>query len=156
MDLKPLKESILQEVYPIPDMNHTIAHLAGVQQFSKLDANSADFGFWQIPLAAESRALTTFLTPFGSYCFNKLPLGISSVPEEDGQILEGLKEVLHHMYDVLVFSTNSEEHDRCLVAVLKWLEAVGVTLNANKCAFNKDREIPRPHCGEYKQTRTRQ
>ena len=54
------------------------------------------------------------------------------------KILEGLEGVLCHMDDVLVFNANSEEHDRRLVAVLKWLEAAGVTLNPSKCAFNKD------------------
>ena len=46
--------------------------------FSKLDANS---GFWQIPLSKQSKLLTTFITPYGQYCFNKMPFGISSAPE---------------------------------------------------------------------------
>ena len=67
MDLKPLNLNVLREV-----------QLAGAAVFSKLDANS---GFWQIPLAASSRHLTTFIMPFGRYCFNKLPFGITSAPE---------------------------------------------------------------------------
>ena len=78
VDLKPLNENVLREVYPIPTVTNTLAHLAGAQRFSKIDANS---GFWQIPLAPETRLLTTFLTPFGRYCFNKLPFGITSAPE---------------------------------------------------------------------------
>ena len=57
-----------------------LAQLAGAKVFSKLDANS---GFWQIPLSQSSRLLTTFITPMGRYCFNKLPFGISSAPEQD-------------------------------------------------------------------------
>ena len=72
VDLKPLNESVLRETHPIPKVDDTLAQLAGAAIFSKLDANS---GFWQIPLAKESRKLTTFLTPFGRYCFNKLPFG---------------------------------------------------------------------------------
>ena len=63
--------------------------------FSKLDANS---GFWQIPLAEESRSLTTFVTPFGRYHFNKLPFGISSAPElfqkRMSKVSEGLDGVV--------------------------------------------------------------
>ena len=42
--------------------------------FSKLDANN---GFWQIPLFMSSWLPTTFITPSGWYCFNKLLFGIS-------------------------------------------------------------------------------
>ena len=78
VDLKPLNESVLREIHPMPKVDETLAQLAGAALFSKLDANS---GFWQIPLAEESRSLTTFVTPFGRYHFNKLPFGISSAPE---------------------------------------------------------------------------
>ena len=78
MDLKALNDSVMREIHPIPSVDEVLAQLAGASFFTKLDANS---GFWQIPLSPESRLLTTFLTPYGIYCFNKLPFGISSVPE---------------------------------------------------------------------------
>ena len=61
VDLKPLNESVLREVYPIPKVDDVLGKLAGATVYSKLGANS---GFWQIPLTAESRLLTTFVTPF--------------------------------------------------------------------------------------------
>lgn len=95
VDLKPLNKSVMRETYPIPKVDDTLAQLAGAKVFSKLDANS---GFWQIPLAEESHPLTTFIAPFGRYCFNKLPFGISSASEvfqkRMQQILEGLPGVL--------------------------------------------------------------
>ena len=72
VDLKPLDENVLCEVHPMPKVDETLAQLAGATVFSKLDANS---GFWQIPLAAESCLLTTFITPFGRFCFTNSPLG---------------------------------------------------------------------------------
>jgi len=78
VDLKPLNKSVLRETHPLPGVDETLAQLTGATVMSKLDANS---GFWQIPLAKESRELTTFIMPFGRYCFNKLPFGISSAPE---------------------------------------------------------------------------
>ena len=47
VDLKPLNESVLREVHPLPKVDETLAQLSGAKVFSKLDANS---GFWQIPL----------------------------------------------------------------------------------------------------------
>ena len=123
VDLKPLNESVLQEVHPIPKVDETLAQLAGAAVFSKLDANS---GFWQIPLAEESRPLSTFLTPEGRNWFNKLPFGISSAPEVFQKrmkvILEGLEGIVYLIDDILVYGKNQAEHDQRLMAVMKRLK----------------------------------
>ena len=138
VDLKPLNESVLREVHPLPRVDETLAQLTGAKVFSKLDANS---GFWQIPLSESSRPLTTFVTPFGRYLFNKVPFGISSAPEhfqkQMSKILAGLTGVRCQMDDVLVFGQDQGEHDSRLLAALQRLEAAGVTLNSAKCEFGK-------------------
>ena len=95
VDLKPLNESVLREVHPLPKVDETLAQLSGAKVFTKPDVNS---GFWQIPLATPSRLLTTFITPIGRFCFNKLPFGISSAPEHFQKrisaILSGLRGVV--------------------------------------------------------------
>ena len=78
VDLTRLNESVCRERHPLPAVEQTLAQLAGARVFTKLDANS---GFWQIPLAQESAPLTTFIAPFGRFCFNRLPFGITSVPK---------------------------------------------------------------------------
>lgn len=78
VDMKPLNENVLREYYPLPKVDSTLAQLSGSKMFSKLETNS---GFWQVPLSPESRLLTTFITPLGRYCFNKMPFGITSAPE---------------------------------------------------------------------------
>ena len=137
VDLKPLNESVLREVHPLPKVDETLAQLTGAKVFSKLDANS---GFWQIPLEKSSRLLTTFIAPTGRYCFNKLPFGISSAPEHFQKrmsaILCGLEGVVCQMDDVLVFGKDQPEHDSRLTEVLKRIEA---TLNPDKCEFRKNK-----------------
>jgi len=62
----------------MPSVDESLAKLGKGRFFTKLDANS---GFWQLPLDEESKLLTTFVTPFDRYRFNRLPFGISSAPE---------------------------------------------------------------------------
>ena len=104
--------------------------------FSKLDANS---GFWQVKLNSKSALLTTFITPFGRYCFNRLPFGITSGPEyfqsRMFEILEGLEGVVNQTDDTVVHGVTKVEHDHRLAAVLRHLEEEGVTLNQEKCKF---------------------
>ncbi len=139
VDLKPLNQSVLREVHPIPRVDDTLAQLTGAKRFSKLDANS---GFWQIPLSPASRLLTTFIAPSGRYCFNKPPFGISSAPElfqkRMSAILAGLDGIVCQMDDVLVHGSNQAEHDARLLAALERIESAGVTLNPEKCEFGKD------------------
>ena len=50
-------------------------------------------------------------------------------------ILRDLPGVVCHVDDILVTGTDKKEHDSCLHAVLKKLEAAGITLNKEKCQF---------------------
>ena len=40
VDLKPLNESVLREVHPLPKVDDILAQLTGAAIFSKLEANS--------------------------------------------------------------------------------------------------------------------
>ncbi len=66
VDLKPLNQIVLREVHPIPKVDDVLGKLAGATIFSELDANN---GFWQIPLAPESRLLTTLHSTFWPLLF---------------------------------------------------------------------------------------
>ena len=125
-----------REHHPLPKVDDILVQLTGATMFSKLDAHS---GFWQVPLAEKSRLFTTFITPFGRYCYNKL---ISSAPEHFQcrmhSLIEGLPGVLCVMDDILIFGgTTRQELDSRLQAVLKCLSLAGITLNGRKCEFCK-------------------
>ena len=128
-----------RETHPLPKVDDTLAQLSGAKIFSKLDANS---GFCQIPLATKFRHLTTFLTPFGRFCFNKMPFGISSAPEHFqcrmNKVLSGLPGVMCLIDDILVYGSSVEEHTERLQSVLNRLMSAGVTLNQAKCEFGKE------------------
>ena len=128
VDVKPLNESIPHD--PIPKVDTTLAQLAGAKVFSKLDANSE---LWQIPLAKQSRLLTTFIMQYRRFCFNKLPFGISSAPEvfqhRMDDLLSGLSGVLCHVNDILIYSKDAAEHNSKLHATLERIQTAEITLN---------------------------
>ena len=138
VDLTKLNANVLRETYPLPKIDNLLAQISESKFFTKLDCNS---GFWQEKLDSDSRLLTTFITPFERYCFNRMPFGIKSAPEhyqkKMSQILEGSEGHISIIDDMLIHAKTQEEHDRRLKAVLKKLDGAGATLNAEKCEFSK-------------------
>ena len=137
LDPSKLNESILQETYPLPSVDYTLAKLAGSTVFLKLDCNA---GFWQIPLSKESTPITTFITPWGRY-FNVLAFGITPASEHFQKqlemILQNCEGICVEIDDILVHGKDMKEHDARLKIVLQKLEEANVTLNSEKCEFSK-------------------
>ena len=136
VDLTHLNKSVRREIYPLPRVSDMLAMLSEGKIFSKIDAKS---GFWQIKLDPKSKLLTTFITPWGRFCYRVMPFGISSAPEvfqrSMEKILRGLEGVVCLMDDVLVFAADCDTHWKRLHAVLCRLQEAGVTLNKQKCEF---------------------
>ena len=124
----------------MPTTEQTLAKLSDAKIMSKLDANS---GFWQRKLSENSKLVTTFITPWGRYCFTRLPFGISSAPEHFQKamqrILEGLDGVECQVDDILVFGETQEQHDKRLIAVLERLADANATLNLEKSKLSTDK-----------------
>ena len=138
VDLKQLNKAVRREHYSLPSLEDIAPKLAGATCFSTLDAES---GFWQTPLEKESQLLTTFITPFGHYAFQRLPFGISSAPEifqrKMREMLGGLDGVEVIMDDILVYGSTVKEHDSRLAKVLQVVRESGLRLNEAKCKFRK-------------------
>ena len=136
VDLTALNKGVKRAVYPLPKVSKMLSKLAKGRIFSKLDANS---GFWQVKLDPSSKHLTTFITPWGRYCFKRMPFGISSAPEFFQRcmerILQGLKGVICLMDDVLVYASDHNDHWDRLKAVLSRIANSGMTLRRDKCEF---------------------
>ena len=86
---------------------------------------------------------TTLINLWGQFSFNVLPFGISSSSEKFqrnmNQILQGLEGIECNIDNVSVHGKNQEEHDERIRDVLKCLVEAGMTLNLDKCKFNKDK-----------------
>ncbi|XP_038052810.1 uncharacterized protein K02A2.6-like [Patiria miniata] len=128
------KQFATRERFTIPTVEEILGKVAGAQIFSLLDAKQ---GFWQVPLTEESQKFTTFITPFGRYCFKRLPFGTTSAPEIYQRImcdlLTDITGVVVYMDNVLINDRTTEEHDERLQRVLEIAQNAGQRLNKDKC-----------------------
>ena len=122
VELTRLNQSIHRERHPLPAVDQVLAQLAGL---TKLDANS---GFGQIHLSAKSSILTTFITPFGRFCFRQLPFGIASAPEHfQSRLSEILQGPVCMMDDILIHGRTKDEHNDRVRNALQRIQDAGVT-----------------------------
>uniref|UniRef100_A0A0S7EQV5 ribonuclease H n=1 Tax=Poeciliopsis prolifica TaxID=188132 RepID=A0A0S7EQV5_9TELE len=136
MDPKDLNENIRREHYQIPTREEIISEMSGASYFTKLDASQ---GFWQVKLDESSTKYCTFNTPFGRYCFLRLPFGIKSAPEifhrAMERIIEGLNGVRVYIDDIIIWGSTVQEHNDRLRRVMERIRKNGLKLNKNKCEF---------------------
>ena len=138
VDLTKLNANIKRDFHPLPSVEYTLGKIGSSRVFTKLDANSA---FWQRKLSNKSKLITTFITPWGRHCFERLPYGISTGSEQFQKVmeskLEGLEGVECQIDDILVHGESQQLHGERLQAVLKRLADSSITLNFEKCKFSE-------------------
>lgn len=136
MDPRELNQNLKREHYQLPRREDIESDLAGATVFTTLDAKA---GFHQVPLDPSSSEICTFGTPFGRYCFLRLPFGIASAPEVFQRVLseifEGIEGVRVYIDDILIWGRDQAEHDERLLRVLEAARKAGLTFNRNKCKF---------------------
>ena len=79
IDPKDLNKVLKRSHYPLPTIEDILPDLSRAKVFGTFDVKN---GFWHIELDEESSKLTTFNTSFGRYRWLRLPIGLSSAPEE--------------------------------------------------------------------------
>ena len=124
--LKRLNQDVKRERYMLPTLEDIAPQLAGATLFSSLDASS---GFWQIPFDKDSARKTTFITPFGRFCFHRLPLGITSAPESSQRILNELLAGQTHaraIMNYILIRGADEDHDEHLATIFKIIHESGL------------------------------
>ena len=138
VDMRIPNTAIQRERHITPTLDDILCDLNGATVFSKLDLNN---GYHQLELHEESRYITTFSTHCGLRRYKRLNFGINSAAEI---FQNAIRNCIHDIPgsinvsdDILIFGRNQETHDASLSAVLERLKEKGLTLNKNKCAFNK-------------------
>ena len=134
LDPQHLNRALIRPHHQVPtleDLNHKFA---GAKFFSKLDAKA---GYWSIKLDEASQKLTTFQTPFGRYCFRRLPFGLCVSQDifqlEMDRILEKCNGACGIADDFVVYGTSELEHDNHLRQFMNIAKQHGLVFNSTKC-----------------------
>ena len=90
----------------------------------------------------DSQLLTTFNTPWGQYCFTKMPFGLNQAQcffqfymDQSFRDLNSTTNLIAD--DVMVHGETEEEHDQNLLQVLNKCREIGLKLNPEKCVFGQ-------------------
>jgi hypothetical protein len=117
---------------------------AGCETLSFLDAYS---GYHQIRMKEFDQLATSFITPFGMYCYITMPFGLRNVGatyqwcmnhvfgEHIGRTIEA------YVDDIIVKTRKASDLLTDLETTFKCLKAKGVKLNPEKCVFGVPRSM---------------
>ena len=141
-DFRRLNSLTVADTYPMENVRETLDWLSSKRVFSTFDLKD---GFFQIPLARESRPLTAVRTVLGLFQYTRLPQGLKNSPptfqRAVNETLGDLKgqSVWSFFDDASVGSEDEESHLRELDEVLGRLEVSGMKLKLRKCRFGTHR-----------------
>ncbi|KAK3253602.1 hypothetical protein CYMTET_37149 [Cymbomonas tetramitiformis] len=74
---KSINSITFKEKYPLPDIQQLFASMQGAKYFSSFDPVD---GFWQMPMAPEYVEKTAFTSPYRSYEWLAMPMGLANIP----------------------------------------------------------------------------
>jgi len=143
VDFRQLNRSVARELYPTKSVLEACQSIERdeAKVFFEFDAVK---GYHQIALDEESKDLTTFITPFGRYRYERAPFGICSISEhferKMDESLENLSNIVKVVDNNCIYSKDFESHVSRARAFLQRCREKKIHLSQEKFAFAQ-REI---------------
>lgn len=141
IDFRKINAISERDAYPIPQINSTLDKLRNSKFFSKIDLRN---GYWNIPLAEESRPITAFVVPGrGLFQFKVMPFGLHSATATFQRIIEKVLGPELGVYafvyldDVIVLGKTVEDHLENVRRILERLRDANLRVNPEKSEFFK-------------------
>ena len=139
MDLKVnINGKVMDEDYPIPDMETIFHNLHGASYFGKIDLSDAQY---QNELDEEAKDICTTNTSQGLFKMCRLPQVLKNSSSIFHNCIEptlkGIIGVMIFQDDVLVYGTTKEQFDNRMLAVKSQLLEKNFTINEKNLTQNQ-------------------
>jgi hypothetical protein len=112
---------------------------ANSEMLSLLDMFS---GYHQIRVRKEDEEKTSFITPFGTFCFVRMPEGLKNAECTFSRMIaivlhpQLCRNILEYVDDIVIKSIQRKDHIRDLAETFADLRATNLKLNPEKCVFS--------------------
>ena len=141
VDFKPLNATTKKDPYPLPFLDEILDTVAGYERYSVCDGFSS---YFQVKIVEEDQPKTTFITPWGYFCYKALPFGLSNGPAHYQQRANWVLSpflgtcVKDFIDDFYVYSSQSEYYEN-LAMTFKCYDECGGQLNPKKFFLGQPR-----------------
>ena len=139
VDYRKLNQNAKFDTYPMLRVEEVLEHIGQGRFITTLDLAK---GYWQIPMAKDSREITAFstVTPFGLFEFLVMPFGLHTAPATFQRLMNELLRDCQqfsgaYLDDVVIFSSSWADHLNHLSEVFTCLCGAGLTVKPSKCRF---------------------
>ena len=85
IDFRKLNEQTIKSCWPIPSFEEIFDTLQGSAYSTTIDMC---WGFYQLPMEPKSHNYTAFSTPFGSFKWLRMPMGLTGSPNTFQSFME--------------------------------------------------------------------
>ena len=100
-------------------------------------------GFFHVPMDEKSKLLNAMLTPYSTYIYNVLAMGLSDATDLFEicihQLLQDLEGILNIVDDILVFGRTEQEFNTNVIKFIDHCVDEDIHLNADKVRINTNR-----------------
>ncbi|XP_058727667.1 uncharacterized protein LOC131599276 [Vicia villosa] len=138
VDYRDLNKASPKDDFPLPHIDMLVDNTAKFNVFSFMDGFS---GYNQIKMAPEDMEKTSFITPWGTFCYKVMPFGLKNAGATYQRAMTTLfhdmmhKEIEVYVDDMIAKSSTEEEHIEYLLKLFQRLRKYQLRLNPNKCTF---------------------